>query len=261
MLRPNDPVDMNQVVLDERRLLDVWDRVAALARPGKEVALLAAVSGEPAEQCARLPVGERDRGLMSLYARSFGDRYSCETQCQSCGARMAFGFAESDLGLGQSPVNADALLLTEGRVVVKLRLPNSNDIAACLSAANPAEQLFTRCVKVQSSPAHKAGQIRTDNLPASLRQSAIERLAALDPYADLLFELECPSCGHDAKVMFDPVVALLMHDGPPASFMHKATPQDVQSGPGAASSDFLDRLIRRHSYDAIVHPLKSATEP
>lgn len=247
---------MNHDVLDEHQLLDVWDRVAVMARPGKEVALLSAAMGEPAEQCARLPVGERDRLLMSLHARSFGDRYDCETRCQACATRMAFGFTENDLGLAPIAVDAESLQLTEGRVVVKLRLPSSADIAACVSAENPGAQLFARCVKVQSSPAHKVGQIRTDNLPASLKQSAIERLAALDPYADLMFELECPSCGHDAKVMFDPVVALLVHAGQDASFMHKATLQDVQSGPSATSSDFLERLMRRHIYDAVVHPLK-----
>src|SRR6188474_2946267 len=106
---PNVITDMNHVVLDERQLLDVWDRVAVLARPGKEVALLAAATGEPAEQCARLPVGERDRALMSLHARSFGDRYDCETRCPSCSARMAFGFTESDLGLGPTTVDAESL--------------------------------------------------------------------------------------------------------------------------------------------------------
>jgi hypothetical protein len=246
---------MNQGVQDERRLLDVWSHVAVLARPGKEVAILAAVTGHSTEQCARWPVGERDRQLMALHARTFGDRYDCETQCPACGNRMAFGFAATDLGLSPVAVDADALILTEGRVVVKLRLPNSDDIAACMDTPHPARQLFTRCVKVQSSPAHKPGQLRTDNLPASLRQSAIERLAALDPFADLMFELECPSCAHDTKVMFDPVVALLVQAGQDASFMHKATLQDVQSGPSASSADFLERLMRRHLYDATVHPL------
>lgn len=248
---------MNQGTIDERRLLDVWERVAVLARPGKEVAIVAAVTGDPAEQCARLPVGDRDRVLMSLHARIFGNRYDCETRCPVCGAQMGFEFASGDLALDPVIVDSESLTLTEGRVVVKLRLPSSADIAACVSSDHPAERLFRRCVKVQSSPAHSRGQMRTGNLPASLRQSAIERLAALDPYADLMFELECPSCAHDAKVMFDPVVALLAQAGQDASFMHKATQQDVQGGPSAAGADFLERLMRRHMYDATVHPLRS----
>jgi len=96
---------------------------------------------------------------------------------------------------------------------------------------------------------------RTDNLPASLRQSAIERLAALDPLADWLFELECPTCNHDAKVMFDPGVALLAQAGQDASPMHRAALADVPGGPGATGADFLERLMRRHMYDATVHPL------
>lgn len=247
---------MIHAVLDERKLLEVWDRVALLARPGKEVAILSAITGESAERCARLPVGTRDRTLMQLHDRVFGDQYNCEARCQSCGSRMAFSFTSTDLGL-EPPVevDADSLILTEGRIVVRLRLPNSADVAACVTANNPAAALFSRCVKVQSSPSHKVGEMRTSNLPSSLRHSSIERLAALDPYADLMFELECPSCAHQARVMFDPVVALLHEAGQDASFMHRATLQEVQSGPGANSSDFLERLMRRHMYDATVHPL------
>ncbi|MBC8089444.1 MAG: hypothetical protein H7Z40_19440 [Phycisphaerae bacterium] len=174
---------------------------------------------------------------------------------------MSFEFAAGDLAIDAVVVDAETLTLTEGRVVVKLRLPNSADIAACVASANPAAALFSRCVKVQSSPAHAVGQMRTDNLPASLRQSAIERLAALDPFADLMFELECPACAHVTKVMFDPVVALLAQAGQNDSFMQKATVQDVQGGPGATGADFLERLMRRHRYDAAVHLLKSEETP
>lgn len=248
---------MNLAVLDGRQRLDVFDRVAVLARPGKEVALVAAVTGETTDKCARLPVGERDRLLMALYTQLFSDRYECEVRCTECQSLMGFSFSESDLGINAPAVDVDSLMLTEGRVVIRLRLPHSSDIAACLDAPNPAAALFTKCVKVQSSPAHKIGQIRTDNLPASLRQSAIERLAALDPYADLMFELECPSCGHTEKVMFDPVIALLVRARQDASFTRKATLHDVQGGPGSSGADFLERLIRRHTYDATVHPLKA----
>src|SRR5690349_16068962 len=123
---------MNLAVLHERELLDVWDRVAVLARPGKEVALVAAATGESPEKCARLPVGERDRLIMALHAQTFGERYDLESRCPQCQSRMGFSFSENDLALAPPEVDVDSLILTEGRIVIKLHIPHSNDIAACL---------------------------------------------------------------------------------------------------------------------------------
>ena len=254
---------MTNLYVDERRLLDVWREVSALSRPDKEVALLAAVTEQLPEQCARLPIGERDRRLMLLHERTFGGRYDCETRCTSCGMHMAFSFVAGDLSLQPAVVDAESLTLTEGRIVVKLHLPTSADLSASLSHAHPAAALFARCVKVQSSPTHTVAQMRTTDLPVSLRQSAIERLAALDLHADLMFELECPSCEHDNKVMFDPVVALFSQA---AQFLPVALPRRVSRGasrgrvsvqryPGSSIGDFLERLVRRHLVDAVVHPL------
>ncbi|MEO7999581.1 MAG: hypothetical protein ABI852_19165 [Gemmatimonadaceae bacterium] len=243
-------------VLDGRRLPDLTKDLAALARPEKEVALLAAVTDQAPEQCARLAVGERDRLLMLLHERTFGGRYDCEARCRSCQAYMAFSFTASDIGLEPRERDVDSLMLTEGRIVVKLRVPNSADIAACLVQANPGAALFARCVRVQSSPAHRIGEMRTNDLPASLRQSAIERLAALDPQADLVFELECPSCEADSKVMFDPVAALIHQAASDTPLVHRATLHTMQNGPSAALSDFLERLVRRHQHESAVHSLR-----
>lgn len=251
---------MTNLYLDERRLLDVWREVSALSRPEKEVALLAAVTDRAPEHCARLPIGERDRRLMLLHERTFGGRYDCETRCTSCGIRMAFSFAAADLGLEPTVVDEESLTLTEGRIVVKLYLPTSADLAASLSHANPVAALFARCVKMQSSPAHKLTRM---DLPVSLRQCAIERLAALDLHADLMFELECPSCEHDNKVMFDPVAALFSQaaqflpvaNARPIAHRGATVTVESRSRPGSSVSEFLERLVWRHRMDAVVHIL------
>lgn len=251
---------MNLLVSDGRRLPDVTRDVAARRRPDKDVALLAALTDQSLEQCARLAIGERDRQLMLWHERTFGGRYDCEACCTHCQAQMSFSFTASDVGLELRQLDVDALMLTEGRIVVKLRSPTSADLAACLSNAKPAAALFARCVKVQSSPVHRVGQMRTNDLPASLRQSAIERLAAVDPQADLVFELECPSCTRDNKVMFDPVAALLHQAASSAPVVHRATLQTMQNGPGGALSDFLERLVERHCHESAVHVLRIDTE-
>lgn len=249
---------MTLIVSDGRRLPEVTKDVAALDRPGKEVALLAALTDQSIEQCTRLAIGERDRLLMLVHESTFGGRYDCEARCTYCQAHMAFSFNASDVGLAPRELDSEALILTEGRIVVKLRSPTSADLAVCLSNANPAAALFARCVKVQSSPVHRIGQMRTNDLPASLRQSAIERLAAVDPQADLVFELECPSCSRDSKVMFDPVAALFHQAASSTPLVHRATLQAVQNGPGGALSDFLARLVQRHQHESAVHSLRPA---
>ena len=252
---------MTNLSVNERRLLDVWREVSALPRPDKEVALLAAVTDRTSEQCARLSIAERDRRLMSLHERTFGGRYYCETRCIACGMQMAFSFAAADLGCEPAVVDTESLTLTEGRTVVKLHLPTSADLAASLSCVNPVGALFARCVKIRSSPAHKLTRI---DLPMSLRRSAIERLVALDVHADLMFELECPSCEHDNKVMFDPVVALFsqaeqcLQIATPARSARSTSRSTEQThrSPGSSIGDFLERLVRRHVVDAVVHPLR-----
>ncbi|MEO7361668.1 MAG: hypothetical protein ABI120_15160 [Gemmatimonadaceae bacterium] len=247
---------MNLLVSNGRRLPDVARDLVHLQRPDKEVALLAALNDQSPETYARLAVGERDRLIMMLHERTFGGRYDCEARCTACHSHMAFSFTASDVGLEPGAVDADALMLTEGRIVVKLRVPNSADLAAVLQSANPAAALFSRCVKVQSSPVHRIGEMRTNDLPASLRQSAIERLAALDPQADLVFELECPSCALDTKVMFDPIAALFHQAASEAPVIHRATLKTMHGGPGSALSDFLERVVQRHLHEAAVHALR-----
>lgn len=245
---------MHTITIDERRLLHLWDDAAPLARPWKEVNVLAHASNRTPELCARLSIGERDRLLMELHDRLFGQRYDGETECSQCGAAMAFGFTADDVPLQQPEADGEALMLTEGRITVRIHLPTSADVAECLEDPNPAMRLFIRCVRVLSSPAHRMGKMGARELPLSLRQSIVERMAALDPGADLVFELACPACGHDAKVLFDPVAALFQeHTG------HRIASQSVQSGPGAGTTDYLDRLIARHRSEQVVFRLQEPT--
>ena len=247
---------MNFFVSNGRRLPEVARDVAGLQRPDREVNLLAALTEQLPEKCARLSVGERDRQIMLCHERTFGGRYDCEARCTSCHSQMAFSFTASDIGLEPCSVDADALMLTEGRIIVRLRMPTSADLTAVLQQPNPTAALIARCVKVQSSPVHRIGEMRTNDLPASLRKSAIERLAALDPQADLVFELECPSCALDTKVMFDPVAALFHQAASETPVVHRATLQTMHAGPGSAVSDFFERLVQRHLRDSAVHALR-----
>jgi hypothetical protein len=66
------------------------------------------------------------------------------------------------------------------------RLPDSTDLVAAAEAPDPLaaeEALLSRIVE-------PAGPLSTVE-----RAAVVERIAACDPYAELLFELTCPECG------------------------------------------------------------------
>src|SRR5262249_11277264 len=65
---------MPPIPIDDATLLNAWEATTALARPWREVVLLAGVSGEPVDVLARLPIGERDRRLLVLRTAALGER-------------------------------------------------------------------------------------------------------------------------------------------------------------------------------------------
>src|SRR5512139_1477437 len=104
--------------LDDAALLAAWERTLRLTRPWREVALLSAVTGAPAEELARLPVGERDRRLLLLRERAFGGRLECESSCPACGARLEFELEAESLRLPTGDVPASALRISDDRIDV-----------------------------------------------------------------------------------------------------------------------------------------------
>jgi hypothetical protein len=72
---------MQAIAFDDSRLLDTWDRAAALERPWRELAVLAGASGQSIDDLAKLSVGTRDRLLLAVRIGTFGSRLDCETSC------------------------------------------------------------------------------------------------------------------------------------------------------------------------------------
>jgi len=198
---------MTVLALDDSALLTVWERTEALARPWRELALLAAACQEPPERLARLPIGERDRLLLDLRVGMFGERFDCETACPCCGARLELSFDAADLRVLPSPVDAPDLALRDHGCTVRFRAPDSVDIAACLELPTEAVQvLIDRCTQVTDS---NGELLDFTALPAVARDIVAARLAELDPRADVLLQLSCPECAQLWAGCFDPAAFLL----------------------------------------------------
>jgi hypothetical protein len=195
------------IPFDEAMLLSAWERTLAVARPWREVALLAAANGEPAERLARLPVGERDRRLLDLREHAFGSRLECETACPACGARLELELTAAEIRSPTRDVQPSDLRIADDGTVVTFRLPDSADVAASRgSLRDPEEFLLSRCV-VEAT--HQGAAVDGAALPLPVRDRVAARMAELDPHAELLLLLTCPDCAHSWQAVFDPAAFLL----------------------------------------------------
>lgn len=196
------------MALDDLALLDVWERMAGIGRPWREIALLAQASGEAAERLAALTVGERDRLILGLRQQLFGDRFDCETRCPACDTHLELTLDSSQLLLPRPPSTDAKLPLDEGQYLATCRLPNSADLAVCYDEAHPAEALLALCVHVVD---RSGAVVDARQLPKPMRDRVDEHVSALDPQAEILLDLRCPGCGHGWQAAFDPA-AFLLHE-------------------------------------------------
>jgi hypothetical protein len=206
---------MSALALDDSRLLDTWDRAASLARPWRELALLESASGIPVDELARLTIGERDRLLLALRIGTFGNRLECETRCPSCDTRLELELDASQLIVPPKEIESSDLELVDDGWSVQFRLPDSFDVAASQGAP---DTLAERCISVVREPPEAESDpsslllLRTTREPSysmtHVRERVAERMAALDPQADVSLDLSCAACHHQWQAPFDPAVFL-----------------------------------------------------
>lgn len=182
---------MPPIAIDDATLLAAWDRASPLARPWRELTLLA-VAGESVEVLARLPVGERDRRLLGLRSAVLGDRLECETACPECGVRLELALSASALECPAIEPDLESSV-EHGEYRVRFRLPTSVDLATSGSGPYAASALLALCVL---DTARGQEQLDAEALPAETLEVVASRMSALDPQADVRLALDCPGCGH-----------------------------------------------------------------
>ncbi len=198
------------IAFDDSRLLDTWDRAAALDRPWRELAVLEIATDVTLDELARLPIGERDRLLLTLRIGAFGSALNCETTCPSCGTRLEMSMDARDLLVPARVAHPSDFVLSDDAVTVRFRLPDSTDIAECRTDAGVARGaayvLADRCIEVLAVADDAARPVAISD---RLRDHVAERMAALDAQADVVFALHCVACDHRWQSPFDPAAFLL----------------------------------------------------
>jgi hypothetical protein len=172
------------------------------------------VSPVPAAAVAALTLGDREALLLHLRRLTLGERLECVLRCSApaCGERMELDLAVSDLLVPTAPQarpwHEETFLDGSTPWRVRFRLPTGEDqeLAADLARnredGDAAALLLGRCVASAVPEGIGMGE-PSPPLPEALADAVAERMAVLDPQAEIVLRLACPTCGHETATVFD----------------------------------------------------------
>lgn len=181
-------------------LLNAWERGLRDTSVTRALALLELVHPEmSADALAELSIGKRDGLLLDLREFLFGRTIVGLVDCPACGDTLETAAATGDLRAARIDEPAE---LSQANYDLRLHLLNSRDEIA-VERARPEERrqlLLERCV----ASANFSGEpTPVAALPAEIIEAVEDRIARLDPQADVQLALSCPACGHQWQTAFD----------------------------------------------------------
>jgi hypothetical protein len=184
-------------------LIAIWERGSGEDSVGRALMLLCACFDEPRDELERLSVGSRDGRLLEIYERLFGPALDAFAECPACKQPLEYSLSTRDLVAPHPPRGPSSLTLKTEEACVRLRLPDSLDLraaATCSDLARAGRLLMDRCIVA----AELDGQsVSPKDVPDQLRDSISIALAAADPQADMLIDLNCSACTHHWQVTLD----------------------------------------------------------
>jgi len=158
-----------------------------------------------------LTIGDREALLLHLHRLTWGNRLRCLLTCpaQKCREKLEADLDVADLLLpsyGETAREHELVVRQEDGVTgrVRFRLPTGADHEAAAMVARTdldgaADLLLRRCVRTVT---FSDGNL-VDNLPDGLGEQLSNRMAELDPQAEITLRLVCPVCGAALSAIFD----------------------------------------------------------
>jgi hypothetical protein len=153
-------------------------------------------------QLAALTVGQRDALLLTLREITLGKHLNGFAACPDCGEELEFTIETAQIR-APDPVLAPDYEFAIAEFSGKFRLPNSFDLAAIAPAPSveiAKSILLQRCL-LQAR--HHSSEISPEELPPPIVAQLAAQMVALDPAAEILFDLACPACPHEWQILFD----------------------------------------------------------
>jgi hypothetical protein len=196
------------------------DQAAIIDRIGRDPAPVLATDligacvlledGEPlgSDASRALSVGERETVLWRMRAMLSGDRIDAVVTCPTCDEKVSIEFNVADF-LDLASVDTPGVVAEQvGGRLVEFRVPSGGDLE---------DLARRRVVDIEQAEAELAaacllsvdGQSPTVDDIAELAGPVGERMAALEPSAELLFDSVCPVCGSPITASLDATGFLL----------------------------------------------------
>ncbi len=176
--------------------------------------------GDPAAALRELCAGDREALLLHLRRITLGDRLQCILGCPQCGEPMDADLEVADLVVSPyadaTPVTTLAIEDDGQQYEVDVRLPSGADLEAAARASSPEEGaagLLAACVlRVEGG---------TGGMPDSLAVAIEDRIADLDPQAEVRLQVACPECGFEFSALFDAAAYLFAEIDMRAGRLHR----------------------------------------
>jgi hypothetical protein len=198
---------------DAAILLDVWERGLQKSLQQKAFGLLQAARPDfDHEQLLRLSIGERDAALLSLRAWLFGNDLEITTSCASCGEQLEAGLEINTLRSEHVGATLGAETLHSDGLSLLFRVPEVADllsVTAWHDEAAVSQFLMSACIlEARDADGQAVSQLE---LPDGAFQAVSQRMAELDPQADIVLAFLCPHCKAESAHVFD-IVSLLVRE-------------------------------------------------
>lgn len=155
---------------------------------------------------ATLTIGQRDALLFELREQTFGGKLDVFVECPQCCERLEFSLPLAplrNLSEAQPFDPGHDLDVIEERMKMTFRLPDSRDLAAVIESGTTETaraMLVERCI-IEASIDGK--RISANDVPDIIIAKLVARMAECDPVADILLNLDCPSCNTGWQQPFD----------------------------------------------------------
>jgi hypothetical protein len=191
--------------------LQVWERGRRQTSARRAMLLLAAASPEisPGE-LAQFSIGQRDACLLTLREWMFGTQIQGIAACPECPERLELMFEVAEIrAANESEMAAPGAtyLLRVEDYEVQFRPPNTTDLEAivgCETAEAARSQLLARCaLEIRRGNTKKNAKTRAGKLPSKVVNALTEKMAQVDPQANVQLSLTCPVCRHAWSAAFD----------------------------------------------------------
>jgi len=181
--------------LTATELLGAWEQGLSQSAVHRALTLLTLTNADAGpEWPAQLSIGQRDAHLLALRERAFGPRMTGLAMCPACGVQVQLDFTVADVRVAAPSISVDPCTLSFGECDVFFRLPNSQDLQALPTPSDGRSSkraLLERCLL---SARRNGQEIPAEQLPEEVTTAISERMAEIDPEADVQLALSCPQC-------------------------------------------------------------------